>query len=49
VGDLLMDAGLSSRTPGRALDSTTGRGLPMLVTSAFELVMDPEIDDYRSH
>ena len=49
VGDLLVDTRLSSRTPGSALGSTTGRRLLVIEASALELVMDPEIDDFSSH
>jgi hypothetical protein len=48
VGDLLVDTSPSSRTPGSALGSTTGRRLSVIEASDLELV-DPEIDDFRSH
>jgi len=48
VGDLLVDTRPSSRTPGGALGSTTGRRLSVIEASDLELV-DPEIDDFRSH
>jgi hypothetical protein len=46
VGDLLVDTSPSSRTPGSALGSTTGRRLLVIEARALELVMDPEIDDF---
>jgi hypothetical protein len=49
AGDLLVDTGPSSRTPGSALGSTTGRRLSAIEASALELMVDPEIDDFRSH
>jgi len=49
VGDLLVDARPSSRTPGSALGSTTGRRLSVIEASVLELVVDPEINDFRSH
>jgi hypothetical protein len=49
VGDLLIDTGPSSKTPGSALGPTTGRRIVVIEARALEIVVDREIDDFRSH
>ena len=48
VGNLLVDTSPSSKTPGSALGSTTGCRLWVIEARALEVVVDPEIDDFRS-
>jgi hypothetical protein len=49
VGDLLVETCLANSTPGTALGSIMARRLSMIEASGLELLMSPEIDDYRRH